>query len=704
MNPSLRSAAPEDIDVAALLRAISARKFWIVLFAVAAGVATFVVLSFVTPLYSSQARILIEREENSYKRPAGSQVLNQHRALTDQEAVSSQVQVLLSRDLAMGVVKDLRLDEDPEFNKEAGSGLLWRRFLRFVHLDRQPTQSALQESVIDAFLDRLNVYQLQKSRVIAISFQSSNPETSAKAANKLAEFYLTWQQSEKLKQTKEASTWLSGQINQLTKKVEAADLNAERFRSSTGLFQGSNKTSLDAQQLSELNSQIILAKAQRTEAEARAELIQKMLKDKGGVADAADVLKSRLIQRLLEQRVVVQRELAEVSATLLPSHPRIKQLRSELAGVRRQISKEARKVVSGLKNEAQIAGSREVSLKESLAELKRATSKGNENQIKLRAFEREAKANREVLESYLARYRDASTRSDQASVPSRASIVSRAHISNIPSFPQKGPISLLAMAAIALLGFAHTVARELITPQHGMHSNDGMGEGGYVNNGRLQTSPNQQPSDLSVINSPQEIVRHLTSGQKRLIVSAPLSGWADAVGQAIDTARELCASGESTVLVDAMVEGDHVAIAMDLPDAPGVHQLLSGLARFEDAIRRDPDTSLQVISGTTEPGRAYALNMQAVGPMLQALEAVYKNVIIFAAPAEATAIANMPTGTNSDLLLVTDPSGTKDEALWLADQIMSKADYLDSVMILTSSPNRTWSLRQIPFLRQAAAI
>lgn len=704
MNHTFRPAATEDIDVAALLRAISARKFWIILIAVAAGVATFVVLSFVTPLYSSEARILIEREENSYKRPAGSQVSNQQRSLTDQEAVASQVQVLLSRDLAMGVVKDLRLDEDPEFNKEAGSGLLWRRFLRFVHLDRQPTQAASQERVIDAFLNRLKVYQLQKSRVIAISFQSSNPETSARAANKLAEFYLTWQQSEKLKQTKEASTWLSGQIKQLTKKVETADLAAERFRSSTGLFEGRNKTSLDAQQLSELNSQLILAKAQRTEAEARAELIQKMLKDKGGVAAAADVLKSRLIQRLLEQRVTVQRELAEVSATLLPSHPRIKQLSSELADVRSQISKEARKVVSGLKNEAQIAGSREESLRESLTELKKATSKGNENQIKLRAFEREAKANREVLESYLARYRDASTRSDQASVPSHASIVSRAHISSIPTFPQKGPISLLAMAAIALLGFAHTVARELITPQHGIRSHAGAGEGAYSNNDELKSSANQQPSDLLVMNSPREIIRHLRSGQKRLIVSPPLSGWADAVGQAIDTARELSASGESTVLVDAMVEGDHVAIAMDLPDAPGFHQLLAGSARFEDAVRRDPDTSLQVISGTTEPGRAYALNMQAIGPMLKALEAAYDNVIIFVSPKEATALASMPIGTKSDLLLVTDPSGTNDEALWLADQIMSKADYLDNVMILTSNPNRSWSMPQLPFLRQAAAV
>jgi uncharacterized protein involved in exopolysaccharide biosynthesis/Mrp family chromosome partitioning ATPase len=704
MHTTARTAASDDIDIAALLRAISARKFWIMAFAVAAGIATYVGLSFVTPLYSSQARILIEREENSYKRPAGSQILNERRDLTDQETVASQVEVLLSQDLAMGVVKELKLDEDPEFNKEAGSGMLLRRILRLVRLDQKPTQVALQERVLDAFLKRLSIYQLQKSRVIAVSFQSSNPDTAAKAVNKLSDFYLTWQQSAKLKQTKEASVWLSAQIKELTKKVESADIAAERFRSSSGLLEGSNNTTLDAQQLSELNSQLILAKAQRTEAEARAELIQIMLRDKGGVADAADVLKSRLIQRLLEQRVTVQRELAEVSATLLPSHPRIKQLNSELADVRRQIRKEARKVVSGLRNEAQIAGAREASLRESLGEMKLSASKGNENQIKLRALQREAKANREVLESYLARYRDASTRSDQASVPSHASIISRAHVSGTPSFPQKGPISLLAFAAVVLLGFAHTVARELIMPQHNLRAHGRWDDPAYSNDGRSRGLPVEQQSDFSMMKSPRDIARALAAGHARLIIAAPLSGWADAAGQAIDTARELAASGKSAVLVDATLEGDHVAIALDLPDAPGIHQMLSMEASFEDSVRRDPDTALHVISGTTEPGRVFGLDTQGLGPMLKALEAAYENVIIFAAPAEASAFVSIPSRMEPALVLIAGPSGSRDESLWLADQILAKADSSADVTILANSDDRTWTMPQLPFLRRTAAV
>ena len=153
------------------------------------------------------------------------------------------------------------------------------------------------------------------------------------------------------------------------------------------------------------------------------------------------MLKSDLITRLIEQRVKVQRQLAELSATLLPSHPRIKQLASELADVREQIRDEAAKIVKGLENEAQVAAAREASLRGSLNDVKTAGLRLSEAEIKLRALEREAKAQRDLLESYLARYRDASARHDMGSVPAQATIVSRAHASLLPVLPETRPIT-----------------------------------------------------------------------------------------------------------------------------------------------------------------------------------------------------------------------------------------------------------------------
>jgi uncharacterized protein involved in exopolysaccharide biosynthesis/Mrp family chromosome partitioning ATPase len=453
------STTAQDIDVAALGHALWRAKKWVVGLAIAAGLITFVGLSMVRPLYTSEARILIENDISPFTRAASDQGRDQEQVL-DEQAVESQVQVLTSRDLALDVTKSLDLANNPEFAKDAGVSL-FKRLLNSIGLGRGSAESE-QEKAADAFVEHLAVYALNKSSVIAVDYTSGDTGLAAEAPNKLADAYIDWQRSAKIEQTKDATAWLSAQIEELRKKVAEAESAVEQYRSSNGLYEGSNNVTLNAQQLSELNSQLILAKAQKSEAEARARGIKKMLDSNGDIDATPEVLKSDLIGRLIEQRVQVQRQLAELSATLLPSHPRIKQLNSELADVRTQIRDEATKIVKGLENESEVASARESSLRSSLNDAKSQSSGQGDAEIKLRALEREAKANRDLLESYLARYRDASSRHDMGAVPANATIVSRAHASTTPSFPKRGQVTVLVMAAAALLSLAYVLASELI--------------------------------------------------------------------------------------------------------------------------------------------------------------------------------------------------------------------------------------------------
>jgi uncharacterized protein involved in exopolysaccharide biosynthesis/Mrp family chromosome partitioning ATPase len=411
------------------------------------------------PLYTSEARILIENDTSPFTRTAADQGRDQLQVL-DEQAVQSQVQVITSRDLVLEVVGSLDLTNNPEFAKDAGASY-FQRLLNRLGLGRGSPKSE-QEKAADAFLEHLSVYALNKSSVIAIDYTSGDSDLAAKAANRLADVYIEWQRTAKIDQTKDATLWLNNQIEELRKKTAESETAVEQFRSSQGLFQGSNNVTLGAQQLSELNSQLILAKAQQSEAEARARLIKQMLAAKGDIDATPEVLKSELIGRLIEQRVQVQRQIAELSATLLPSHPRMKQLNSELADVRSQIRDEATKIVGGLENEAEVARARETSLRTSLNEAKTQSAGQGDAEIKLRALEREAKANRDLLESYLARYQDASARHEMGAVPANANIVSRAHASITPSFPKRVQMTLLVMAATFLLSLAYVLSRELI--------------------------------------------------------------------------------------------------------------------------------------------------------------------------------------------------------------------------------------------------
>src|SRR5665811_25068 len=460
MSKSRRSATADDIDLATLGAALWRAKGWILGLALGAGVVTFIGLSMMRPLYTSEARILVQNEESSFTRPTSEQGREVMRAVLDEQAVQSQVQVLTSRDLILQVVRDLDLIDNPVFSSDVGRTLLGRLLSR-VGLGLGSPESK-EERAANAFADHLDVFQLSKSSVIAVEYTSGDPQLAAEITNKLADVYIGWQRSAKIEQTKDATAWLDEQIKALRKATASSEEAVEKFKASEGLYAGSNNVTLNAQQLSELNSQLILADAQKSEAEARARLIKQMLADNGDIAATPEVLKSQLIINLIEQRVTVQRRLAELSATLLPSHPRIQQLRSELADVRGQIRGEAKKVVQGLESEAQVAAAREASLRTSLNTAKSRSAGLGDSEIKLRALEREAKANRDLLESYMARYRDAYARHDMGTVPSQASIVSRAHASVLPSFPKKGPLTALVMAATALLALATTLAKELI--------------------------------------------------------------------------------------------------------------------------------------------------------------------------------------------------------------------------------------------------
>jgi len=315
----------EEIDLQTPGRALWRAKGWILGLAIGAGLATFIGLLMVRPLYTSEARILVQNDESAFTRPTSDQGRDPQQRALDEQALQSQVQVLTSRDLVVAVIKALDLTNNPDFAKDAGTNVVMRFLNRMGLARRSPKE---EEKAAKPFAEHLSVFQFTKSSVIGVEYTSGDSGLAANVANKLADVYIDWQREAKLEQTKDATVWLSAQIDVLRKTVGEAEAAAGQ---GAGLFAGTNNVTLNAQQLSELNSQLILAKAQR-----------------------------------------------------------------------------------------------------------------------------------DLLESYLARYRDASARHDMGAVPAQATIVSRAHASILPSFPKRGPISLLVAVATALLALAYVLARELI--------------------------------------------------------------------------------------------------------------------------------------------------------------------------------------------------------------------------------------------------
>jgi len=458
-KPAAAPAEAGDLDLHALGQALLRKRAWIIVPTALALVLSVIAVNLVSPRYKSEARILIDGRENVFLRPNADR--SEERAALDAEAVTSQVQLVLSRDLAREIIAKNKLAELPEFDPVLRGVSPLKTVLSMFGIGRDPFSMTPEERVLDAYYERLTAFAVDKSRVIAIEFQSRDPELAARVANSIAESYLVLQQSARQQQARSAGQWLLGEIDGLRNKVSEAESRVEDFRSKSSLFVGTNNTTLSNQQMGEINTQLNNARALKSDAETRARLIREMLQS-GKPIEASEVLNSDLIRRLSEQRATLRAQLAEQSSTLLGGHPRIKELKAQLADLDRQVRDEASKVSRSLDNDARIAGGRVDSLSASLEQLKKQASSSNGQDVQLRALEREAKAQRDLLESYLAKYREATARENIDSGPADGRIISRATVSNIPAYPKKLPIVLIATLATLLLSSGLIVTGELL--------------------------------------------------------------------------------------------------------------------------------------------------------------------------------------------------------------------------------------------------
>lgn len=432
----------DELDLGALGRAIWRRKRLIIGLTLLAAAIAFAAVNYVTPRYKSEARVLIETRDNIFLRPEADRT-TERAATVDQEAVTSQVQLILSRGLALDVIRKLKLGDKPEFDPVLRGPSPISTVLALTGIIKDPMSQTPEERVLKSYMDRLVAFQVDKSRVIAIEFESQDPELAAQIVNAIADGYLVLQQTARLDQTRDASETLSKQIEKLRVSVADAEAKVEQYRSNTNLLIGTNNTTLSSQQLGDVNAQVASARALKADAESKARMIRTAMK-RGAVTEISDVMNSDLLRRLSEQQVTLRAQLAEQSSTLMDQHPRIKELRAQIANLSGQIRSEAERLALAFENDASQATDRLQSLSAMLDQLKKQTASTYEQDVKLRALERDAKSLRDLLESLLSKYREASARDNIGASSPEARIISRGIVSNTPSWPKKVPTVLIA--------------------------------------------------------------------------------------------------------------------------------------------------------------------------------------------------------------------------------------------------------------------
>ncbi|MBY0612609.1 MAG: exopolysaccharide transport family protein [Beijerinckiaceae bacterium] len=633
-------AAPrpgDDVDLKELLRAIGRKKSLILGVTLVAFLGSLAFVNLVAPKYTAEARLLLENRDTYYSRPEKDGRGNAE--AIDPEAVQSQVQVLGSRDLARLVIKNLNLGALPEFDPVLKGIPAYMRVLILLGFVRDPTLSTPEERVLESFTNKVSIFSVGKSRVIGIEASTLNPDIAAKIANNLAQEYLAQQQEAKKQTTQVASSWLNQTIEPLRQKVVEAEARVEAYRSKNNLFVGANNTTIISQQLSELNTQLSTARAMQAEQQAKAQLIKDALRT-GRIFEVSDIIKDDLIRRLTENRSTLRALYASEQKVYLPQHPRIKELAAQIADLEGQIRGAAQRVTRSLENDARSAASRVAALQADIESQKKVNALASDDDVTLKALEREAKALREQLETYSAKAIDANARDTQTGSPADARIVAVALAPSTPSFPKSAPIVFLTTLAGLVLSTFFVAAGELlkapprmapvamrvepvmpVTPEAAPAAPAPIATEPPPDEARFAGSslaeqhgtppvavprpprmdaPMQSPFDRSVAALAQRCrscVSTKAASGKAGGVLVTVSGAAEGHGAtsvAIALSRGLAAQSR-TILIDLNQDSPGLDHLVAHSDATGLSDLLCGEASFGEAIHRDRESRLNIM-------------------------------------------------------------------------------------------------------------
>jgi uncharacterized protein involved in exopolysaccharide biosynthesis/Mrp family chromosome partitioning ATPase len=693
-----------DVDLGRLFGSLARNWLRILLAALVVTGLAFVLAGMVTPLYRAETRILIEMRESVYTRPASSGLGEGAAALPDAETIASQVEIIGSSDILREVARRLDLTSHEEFGA-AGETSMLGNLMILAGLKSDPTQASVEERMLEALRTGLSIFQVDGSRVIVVRFSSRDPELAASVANAVADAYVAWQAQAERRANADASEWLEPEIENLRGRVREAEARVAEYRAQSGLLIGQNNLALPTQELAEISTELTRARADRSAAEARAAAIRDAMAANRSVETMPEVLASPMVQRLRERQAQIEAEIADLSASLLENHPRMRALRAQGQETARQLRTEISKVLAATENEAATARGREERLVAEVNRLKAASAQAGDSEVELRALEREAMAQRALLESYLTRHREAAARADRSPAPADARIFARATAPAEAYFPKTVPILAAAFAGSLIVMSVLVLMRELFSgramrPAPGAVADEedrpedmqalpveleaepeigpeiepvvvatpaaaedddgaetelfaseiaGSDEEEDVTMARYQTEE-VRPEEITV----PEIAGELAgSDVGRAVFISPEGDEATAVS--VTVARSLADAGLRTLFLDLTWSGAPSSAMLEEEGRAGITDLLASRAQFADIIHGDLYSGCHVVpAGTVDPVEAMRA-ADRLPAILEALDDAYDVVVIECGAADAQTIADVTAADSEVLIGALDP-------------------------------------------------
>lgn len=617
-----------------------------------------------TPIYTAQATLQIDRES---ARVFNSEDVTPRETLSQSEDFyQTQYGLLRSRSLTERVVDSLGLASSDQ--------ALASLEVRLPDGDGSAADKARarRELAVKTIQTNLSIAPIRGSRLVAVGYDSPNPEVAARVANGFAENFIQANLDRKYESSSYAREFLEERIAQTKGRLEDAERQLVDYATAQQIINvGDNDDgsgpgttqSLASNDLVAINSALAEAKAARTAAEQRWRAASA-----ASVLNLPEVLSNASAQRLIEQRATLNAQYQQKLAQFQPDYPEVVQLRAQIAEVDGQLQALAGNIRSSIQNQYTVALNNERALQAQVNGLKTDVLDLRDRSIQYNILQRELDTTRTLYEGLLQRYKEVGITGDITA--NNISIVDRA----VPPVQPSKPDMLVNLALAALIGLGlgivavlalealdETVAtpddveRKLGVPVLGVvpllakgettsaamaDIRSGFSEAYYSLRTALQFStPDGAPASI-------------------LVSSArPAEGKSTT---AYATALNLARVGKRVLLVDGDLRNPSMHRVVGVDNEKGMSNLLSGSADLTSVVQRTrQDTLFFIPCGPLPPNPAELWGGDRVRQFLAECAKSFDHVVIDGPPVLGFADAPLLAANVGGTLFVLESRGTR---------------------------------------------
>ncbi|HEX2584971.1 MAG TPA: GNVR domain-containing protein [Steroidobacteraceae bacterium] len=361
--------------------------------------------------------------------------------------VATQMDVIGSRNVALKVVRDLKLKEDPFFTAK----------LKAV------SPAAIDDAIADVLLDKLSVRSSHNGNVIYIQYPDTSPTRAAKIANGFADAYVQTSVELKVSPMRGQLASFDKQSEELRSTLEKAQQKLSAYQSDHGLI-GTDDARLDVEnaRLEELSNQLVAAQSAMYASNARSTQMDQA-NSLQRPDEMSDLFKNPLMQSLKTELARAEAKFADVSQRFDRNHPQYMSAAAELAAIQKKVDQEMQNARATISREASIS-------RQQAASLQRAVEQQRERILSLKAQQDEYAVLKREVDSARTAYDAALQRSGQTRLQSQLehsniAVLDRAAVPEQPSSPRLVLNMILAIFIAPLLAAAICIFTETLHPR-----------------------------------------------------------------------------------------------------------------------------------------------------------------------------------------------------------------------------------------------